>query len=224
MQEQSIKHKQLVTKLDVVEKHILDFFVISEDNTSQHEPLLNTHSDGSPVIRQYTSTIDNIDEVTIRLNEHKYNEWNNYVSNQPAATIHHRAEWQALLKKTYGLESLYFSAHRNNQIVGVLPLTRLKSRLFGDLLVSMPYFQRGGAIADHPLIEQQLMHAANNHADRLGVDHIEYRDDIPRQGLQVQSHKINMVLSLPDSEEILWNSFTPKLRAQIKREGSLFVV
>ena len=81
----------------------------------------------------------------------------------------------------------------------------------------MPYFQRGGAVADHPLIEQQLIQVANDHADRLGVDHIEYRDDIPREGLQVQSHKVNMVLSLPDSEDTLWESFTPKLRAQIKR-------
>lgn len=81
----------------------------------------------------------------------------------------------------------------------------------------MPYFQRGGAVADHPLIEQKLMQAANDRANQLGVDHIEYRDDIPRKELPVRSNKVNMVLPLPDSIEDLWNNFTPKLRAQIKR-------
>jgi serine/alanine adding enzyme len=77
------------------------------------------------------------------------------------------------------------------------------------MLVSMPYFQRGGAIADNPLIEQKLMQAANSKATQLGIDQIEYRDDIPRDGLPVQSQKVNMLLSLPNTEESLWEGFPP---------------
>ncbi|MDT8282905.1 MAG: FemAB family PEP-CTERM system-associated protein, partial [Gammaproteobacteria bacterium] len=98
-----------------------------------------------------------------------------------------------------------------------LPLVRLKSRLFGDLLVSMPYFQHAGAIADHPLIEQKLMQHANQQADKLGIEHIEYRDDITRENMPVQSHKVNMVLALPEDSDNLWQSFSSKLRAQIRR-------
>jgi FemAB-related protein (PEP-CTERM system-associated) len=105
----------------------------------------------------------------------------------------------------------------DGRIVGILPLVRLKSRLFGDFLISMPYFQRGGAIADHPGIEQKLMQAANDRAATLGIDHIEYRDDIPREALPARTEKVNMVLPLPDSPEKLWRGFTSKLRAQIKR-------
>ena len=61
------------------------------------------------------------------------------------------------------------------------------------------------------------MQTANERAARLGVEHIEYRDDIPRQSLPVQSHKVNMILPLPDSAEELWKGFSSKLRAQIKR-------
>jgi FemAB-related protein (PEP-CTERM system-associated) len=61
------------------------------------------------------------------------------------------------------------------------------------------------------------MHTANEHASALGIEHIEYRDDIPHQGFPVLEHKVNMVLSLPDSEEELWTGFTSKLRAQIRR-------
>ncbi|MDA3870665.1 MAG: FemAB family PEP-CTERM system-associated protein [Gammaproteobacteria bacterium] len=144
------------------------------------------------------------------------------MAGHPAATIHHLIQWRDILKKSYGIESFYFLARDDRrQVVGVLPLVRLKSRLFGDMLVSMPYFQRGGAIADHPSIETALMQAANEEAARLGIKHIEYRDEIPREALPVQSNKVNMVLTLPDSEAALWNGFTAKLRAQIKRPQQL---
>lgn len=218
MQKQSIKRKQLTAKLSDIEKQILDYFIVENDNIGNDETLPNNKANKSSVDRRYAASIDNIDKITVSLLDNEQGAWNNYVSKQPAATIHHRAEWRELLHKTYDLESFYFFARdKNKHIVGILPLIRLNSHLFGNLLVSMPYFQRGGAVADHPLIEQKLMQTANDQAARLGIDHIEYRDDIPREGLPVQFHKVNMVLSLPDSEDALWKSFTPKLRAQIRR-------
>jgi FemAB-related protein (PEP-CTERM system-associated) len=97
----------------------------------------------------------------------------------------------------------------------------MKSRLFGNKLVSLPFFQRGGAIADSQLIESELVQAAATYGSKLGVDFIEYRDDIPRKDLPepsaVQTHKVNMVLPLPATQEDLWQGFTSKLRAQIRR-------
>jgi FemAB-related protein (PEP-CTERM system-associated) len=81
----------------------------------------------------------------------------------------------------------------------------------------MPYFMTAGAIADHPRIEQNLMQAANEHAASLGIDHIEYRDDVQRESHPARSEKVNMVLPLPDSTEVLWKGFTSKLRSQIRR-------
>jgi len=89
--------------------------------------------------------------------------------------------------------------------------------LFGDFLVSMPYFNYGGAVADHPLIEHKLINAANEHARRTGISYIEYRDSIPRDDLPARTEKVNMVLSLPHDPDRLWNGFSSKLRAQIKR-------
>jgi len=65
-----------------------------------------------------------------------------------------------------------------------------------------------------PLPERR---AANEQAANLNASHIEYRDDIPREGLPVRSEKVNMVLRLPDNPDKLWESFTAKLRAQIRR-------
>ena len=145
-------------------------------------------------------------------------EWNSYVAGNAAASIYHRAEWRELIRTTFGHGGLYYVARDSRgNIVGILPLIRLKSRLFGDFLVSMPYFNYGGAVADHPAIEDKLMQAANEQAGALHVSHIEYRDDTPRTSLPVRSDKVNMILPLPDSDTALWNSFSSKLRAQIKR-------
>jgi len=204
--------KRLEVELKNIEDQVLVFF---DSIAGELEPKViakNTFSN------RYASSAVNIDEITIGLLENEEDDWNEYVGKQPEASIHHLTHWRHVLQKTYGINSFYFFAHdKNLKVVGILPLVRLKSGLFGDILVSMPYFQRGGAIADHPYIESELMEAASREAARLGVDYIEYRDDVPREGLPVQLHKVNMVLLLPDSEEALWNSFTAKLRAQIKR-------
>jgi len=216
MQVQSAQRKQLGEKISHIEEQILDFFIINDEALPEAKVSEITSNE------RHSALVDNIDKITVLLLNKEENAWNDYVSKQAAASIHHLTQWRDVLKKTYGIESFYFFAQdSHNKIVGVLPLARLKSRLFGDLLVSMPYFQRGGAIADHPLIEQKLMKAANEEAARLGIESIEYRDDIPREGLPVQSHKVNMILSLPDSEEALWKRFTAKLRAQIKRPQRL---
>ena len=217
MQTFSTEKKQLKQQQDNIESQILSFFSIDEDRSSPDakadKPLSGHHA---------KTSIDDIDKITVSQLDDEEDEWNDYVSKQSAATIHHLTQWREILKKTYAIECFYFIARdSDNQTVGVLPLTRLKSRLFGDLLVSMPYFQRGGAIADHPLIEQKLMQSANKTAARLGIDHIEYRDDIPRENLPLQDHKVNMILALPESEDELWQGFTPKLRAQIKRPQQL---
>lgn len=214
MQIKSAERKQFKVKLENIEKGILDFFVLNDNRVLPETKICAI----SPDRRRITC----VDKITIHRLDNEESAWNDYVSKQPVATIHHLTQWRNVLQKTYGIESLYFFARDDKrQVVGVLPLARLKSRLFGDLLVSMPYFQRGGAIADHPLIEQKLMQAANEEANCLGIEHIEYRDDVPREGLPVLSHKVNMVISLPGSEDVLWNSFTAKLRAQIKRPQQL---
>lgn len=218
MKEHSSNLKQLDKQLSELEHQVLRFF------ETENSPLLNMDTsneilpDVTPVSRQYTTEICNEEDINVSLLDNEHSEWNDYVSTQPAANIHHMVEWRDLFHKTYGHESFYYIARdKTQQIVGILPLVRLRSRLFGDMFVTMPYFQRGGAIGNHPLIEQKLIQTANDHAAQLGVNYVEYRDDVTRENLPAQSHKVNMVLALPGSKELLWQAFTPKLRAQIKR-------
>ena len=157
-------------------------------------------------------------DITITLLKDETKEWNQYVNHNPAASVYHLADWRDIIDKSFKHTSFYFYAHDSNmKIKGILPLVRLKSRLFGDFMVSMPYFNYGGAIADHPQIEEKLVLHANKFAKELNLNHIEYRDDIAKPTAPERTDKVNMILPLPSEQDALWQSFSPKLRSQIKR-------
>ncbi len=72
-----------------------------------------------------------------------------YVARHPAASVWHRPCISSFISKTYGHNTRYLCAYDDvGGIVGVLPLVQLNSRLFGNFLVSMPYFNYGGVLAD----------------------------------------------------------------------------
>ncbi len=144
--------------------------------------------------------------------------WDVYVRNQPSASIYHHSKWRGVISRCFQHDSHYLCARdESSHIVGILPLIRLKSRLFGDLMVSMPYFNYGGVVADHPDVASQLIESANALGSSLHIEHIEYRDTQSRDGLPVRTDKVNMILELPDTVEQLWQQLGSKLRAQIKR-------
>jgi len=168
--------------------------------------------------RGYRSTGEAPTGITVDRLGAETGAWNAYTAGNPAASIYHLAEWRTLITETFGHDCHYFVARNgDNDVVGILPLVNLRSRLFGNFMVSMPFFNYGGAIADHPAIERQLMQAAAGYAGQAGIGHIEFRDDIPRDGMPVRDAKVSMRLSLPAGQRELWDGFTPKLRAQIRR-------
>lgn len=169
--------------------------------------------------REYPGSESKLADIQIRLlEEDKTADWNDYVKQNKAASLYHLNEWRNIIMMSFGHPSYYLYAHdTGDNIVGILPLIRLQSRLFGDFLVSVPYFNYGGAVADTPEIERYLIEHANNLAQKLGVQHIEFRDDLERQEMPARTNKVNMMLALPNNIQDLWEGFTPKLRAQIRR-------
>ena len=213
MQALSAQLKSVKTELAGLENQIIGYFTPDDVSNAAAESSSCVHS-----TRSYADKQKNSRRVAIMTLGDAKQEWNAYVTTNPASSIYHRTEWRELLEQTYGLESHYLLArYDDSTIAGILPQIRLKSRLFGDYLVSMPYFMRGGAIADQPSIERELILAANDYAARQGVEHIEYRDDIAHTDLPVRTDKVHMVLQLPESHDQLWQQFTAKLRSQIRR-------
>ncbi len=100
---------------------------------------------------------------------------------------------------------------------GVLPLVHIRSMLFGNYMVSLPYFNYGGVCADDSAVEDSLVDAAVMVARQYGVSHIEFRAKSPGGEMPVKTAKVAMILDLPESAERLWSSLPSKLRSQIRR-------
>lgn len=205
--------KVVNTRISEVETSILQYFDSTGSDIQQgtgratEQPRTN---------HRYAAEPDG--PVTISLLAGETGDWNNYVERHPYGSIYHRAEWRDLISTTFGHTCYYCMARdKASRVVGVLPLVRLKSLLFGDFLVSMPYFNYGGALGNSPDTEQSLMEFAADQAKQLGVSHAEFRDNVRRDGYPVRDEKVNMVLALPEDESSLWDSFPSKLRSQVRR-------
>lgn len=210
MKSQGRSAKELKARLNDLSETIFCYF------ESEQKPVQALTRPELPPTRTHSNATDGSD-ITISQLGDDTKAWNLYIDANPATSLYHRAEWRALIHKSFGHECHFFYASCNQKVVGVLPLVRLNSKLFGDFMVSMPYFNYGGAIADSLDIEQKLMASATEFAKQIGTGHIEFRDDSPREDLSARTDKVNMILSLPETEEDLWTSFPSKLRSQIKR-------
>jgi len=106
--------------------------------------------------------------------------WDAYVEACPQATFFHRAGWREAIRRTFGHRTWYLQAERDGRLVGVLPLGRVRSLLFGDALISTPFCVYGGIAADDADAAAALAAAGRSLADELGVDYLELRHRLPR--------------------------------------------
>lgn len=155
-----------------------------------------------------------------------YPAWDAYMRRNNGS-IYHDSRWIDLIKKVFGHDCYHLVAIEGDNIVGGLPLTQLNSMVFGNFLVSMPYFNYGGIVADSSKVEEKLLQSAQETMNQLHCAHVEIRCNNERQfDLPVKTNKVCVLLDLPDDPEILWKSIGSKRRAQVKRpvrEGVDFV-
>jgi serine/alanine adding enzyme len=145
--------------------------------------------------------------------------WNRYVMEANGSSCYHLIGWRDVIERTFKHKTHYiFSEDNKGQINGILPLVNLKSLLFGNYGVSLPYFNYGGVCADSEEIRVELLLEATRIAKYQKMDHIELRHVSNSQpDLPVKTSKVSMRLELPPGKEKLWNAFPSKLRSQIQR-------
>jgi len=162
--------------------------------------------------------------------------WNAYLATHANGSLYAMAQWGDLVREVYGHRGIRLAVverrHGADEIVGVLPLVDMRSRIFGHRLVSMPYVDMAGVVADSPEIERALVARALELGREAGASSVEVRQagalsaftQAESMGagemghtLTVTRDKARMVLALPASSEALWASFKSKLRNQISR-------
>lgn len=146
-------------------------------------------------------------------------EWDAFVERCPEGTFCHLAGWQRVIGDVFGHESLHrMAVDPAGRILGVMPLVRVRSRFFGNHLLSMPFLNNGGPIGT-PEAQRALADAAVTLARGGRDDVLEFRarHDVSTD-LTVDQYKVAVVMDLPETSSILWNDiFNSKFRNKIKR-------
>jgi serine/alanine adding enzyme len=144
--------------------------------------------------------------------------WNRYVEGHPEGTVEHLAEWRTIFADVFGQDPLYLTARRDEQIVGVLPLVRFKSLLFGRSLVSVPYANYAGLLTSDSAASNALVREATTLGRAFGATHVELRNTSRHcSELMARQHKVGARLRLPSTAPVLWTDLDRKVRNQIRK-------
>ncbi len=160
-------------------------------------------------------------------------QWNQYAAENVAAKYSHLFDWGESLGSTYALPIFRLAAlnPQINRMSGICPLVLFDPPDKQRRLISLPYTDAAGILADDWESSRRLLVAALTLADELAADHLELRQD----GVFFQSFfqqqqtiddrwcytphcfKTGLVRSLPTSVDGLWTDLSAKVRNQIRK-------
>ncbi len=161
------------------------------------------------------------------LNKKDETAWDDYVLNHPDSTFYHQIGWKNVVEKSYGHKPIYLVAKEDNSIKGILALFLMKSRIFGNKLVSVPFAPYGGVIADNQKIEKALIEQAKEITDKWNADYLELRQfDIKQTELVSNNNYYTSILNLERNPSIIWNECRKSMRRYVRKavENNLIVI
>lgn len=147
--------------------------------------------------------------------------WDNYVDRHPHGLAYHRYAWRQAVEKAYRHVGYYLLAERSAEIAGVLPLIDFRMPFGRGKLVSLPFCDVGGALAEDSEVSELLIDAAARVARKIKSRFVELRfgwsGGADTALADQQAAKVRMVVNLPADAEELLAGFKAKLRSQIKK-------
>ncbi|MBN01908.1 MAG: GNAT family N-acetyltransferase [Planctomycetaceae bacterium] len=152
---------------------------------------------------------------------HQQESWRDFSTSRGIPAVHCDPRWLPVFQR--GLKhDVYMVEARNelDQVIGILPLAFVKSVLFGKFLVSLPYLNWAGVLADDPNTVNSLVTRAIELARELDVRHLELRSEDPvelpelvKPGVQ----KSQLRLPISGGEEEIWKQLRSVVRTQVRK-------
>jgi serine/alanine adding enzyme len=145
-------------------------------------------------------------------------ECDEFVRGMAGARLCHLPEWTRMIEGTFGHRGYYLVARHEGRIRGVLPMMQVRSRLFGNRMISQPFSDYGGALAVDREALEALYGRAVEIARHRQCESIEFRNtEAWPYPLQMRTDKISMYLPLaPDPQEV-WQGLRHKTRNRIRK-------
>jgi FemAB-related protein (PEP-CTERM system-associated) len=126
-------------------------------------------SNASPLDRQTPPVVVNL------LSADGEPAWDEFVRGCTDATFFHLSGWKRVIEEAFGHKTYYLQARRAGVVTGVLPLTHIKSVLFGNSIISNAFCVYGGPATNDSESEGALQREAITLMERLGATSLEFR-------------------------------------------------
>src|SRR5690606_2141251 len=123
-----------------------------------------------------------------------------------------------VIEDAFGHRTHFLLAERDREVVGVLPLAEIDSRLFGHSLGSLPFCAYGGILADHEAAYRALDDAAQALARELAVGALEYRNQAAQHaGWPTKDLYVTFKKAIDPEIEANMNAIPRKQRAMVRK-------
>ena len=133
-------------------------------------------------------------------------------------SVFHRSAWSLAVEDGTGNAACGLALQNGAELAGWLPLTEVRSPLFGDCLVSSAFGIGGGILAQRERNAVLLADAARELAGRLSIDTIELRSPTaPAEWELVEGKHANFIRQLEEDDEAQLLAIPRKARAEIRK-------
>lgn len=141
-----------------------------------------------------------------------------FLADHPDAQPFHRPQWSEGVARGCGQRGLFLIATVRSEIAGLLPLTEIRSRLFGSAVVSAGFAVGGGILARDERVASALAERAVTLARERGCASVELRGGwLPAGWQRIEDVHAGFRKSLPRGEEAILAAIPRKQRAEVRR-------
>lgn len=147
-------------------------------------------------------------------------EWLAYLAMSDAADICHHSAWGNVFHGTFGLESVLILHRSEGRIDGGVPLIIFDQPLTGKALVSMPFLNYGGILADTAEVREKIARGCRTVLEHFGGDYVEMRHIASGLGPladRTRENRITYRLDVNRPAEDIFKTFRKQLRTRLRR-------
>src|SRR5438309_1828585 len=138
-----------------------------------------------------------------------------FVEAHPDATPFHLPEWSEAVERGCGQRGLTLVTERGGRIAGLLPLTQIRSPVFGSALVSTGFGVEGGVLGEGA---DALADAACRIAEDRNCPSVELRGGpVPAGWERKEGLYHGFARDLPQEDEAILKAIPRKQRAEVRR-------
>jgi FemAB-related protein (PEP-CTERM system-associated) len=141
-----------------------------------------------------------------------------FVDAHGTADLFHRPAWSIAVAAGCRQRDHYLLAERAGTLAGLLPLTEIRSRLFGSALVSAGFGVGGGILADEAQVVDALAARASQLAAEIGCGSIELRGGpVPAGFGAATGTYAGFTRDLPTEDDAILTAIPRKQRAEVRK-------